>query len=78
MSKVHETHDYDPWCERAQTIDGAKARYVSDDLPGYDLDMLESDVDRLLRVGENPEKRDRPIIEVQEVLADGGTAYRSM
>ena len=55
MAQVHETHDYDPRFERAQTIDGAKARYVADELPDYGLDALEADVDRLLRVGDGPD-----------------------
>lgn len=60
---VAETSDFDPRYERAQTIDGAKARYVSDDFPDYGETMLEGDIDRLLREGEYPDKDDEPTLE---------------
>ena len=50
MSTTHETHDYDPRYERAQTIEGAKARYIQ--LENYNLNNLESDIERLLKEGE--------------------------
>lgn len=45
------THDYDPRYDRAQTIEGAKARYVAEELPEYSLKMLEADLERLLDDG---------------------------
>lgn len=72
-SRTAETTDYDPRFERAQTVEGAKARYVSDDLPDYGIDMLEADVARVLEQGENPDRRDRPPrFEGQVVIGDGG------
>lgn len=47
-STVADTTEYDPRYERAQTVDGAKARYVTDDVD-YDEDALEADLERLLR-----------------------------
>jgi len=44
---VADTTDYDPRYERAQTVDGAKARYVSDDTE-YDIGDLEADLARLI------------------------------
>lgn len=70
--RVSETTDYDPRFDRAQTVEGAKARYVSHDLPGYDEDALEDDLERLFLDGMNPDKRDRPTIETQETIGDGG------
>jgi len=55
MATTHDTHDYDPRYDRAQTIAGAKARYVTDDLPAYDEAALERDVDRLLTEGDTPD-----------------------
>ena len=72
MPQVAETTDYDPRFERAQTVEGAKARYVSDDLPDYGIDDLERDVGRVLEQGRNPDKRDRPTFEGQVVIGDGG------
>jgi len=46
-STVADTTDYDPRYERAQTVGGAKARYVSGDTE-YDIGDLETDLDRLL------------------------------
>lgn len=43
---IHETSDFDPRYSRAQTIEGAKARYLNED--GYDLGDLEDDLDRLM------------------------------
>ena len=57
MSLFCETPDYDPRFERAQTVEGAKARYVSDDSPGYGIVELERDIGRVLREGENPDVR---------------------
>lgn len=71
-----DTPDYDPRFDRAQTIDGAKARYVSDDLSGYGLEDMESDVLRILTDGENPDKRDRPVIHGQKAVGDGGMRYK--
>jgi hypothetical protein len=72
MSDTAETTDYDPRFERAQTVEGAKARYVSDDLPDYGIDMLEADIARVLEQGENPDRRERPEFEGQVVIGDGG------
>ena len=73
---VAETTDYDPRYSRAQTVEGAKARYVSDDLPDYGILDLERDVERLLDEGENPDRRDRPVFEGQVVMSDGGATQR--
>ena len=70
MSRTATTHDYDPRYDRAQTIDGAKARYVSDDLPEYGIDMLEADVGRLLRGGDTPDVS--PEDRARESLLSGG------
>jgi len=61
-----QTPDYDPRYERAQTVDGAKARYVQTD--DYTESDLEADVERILTDGENPDKRDRPTIQTLEAL----------
>ena len=45
---VSETHDYDPRYDRAQSVDGAKARYVADDCPDYGEVDLERDLERLM------------------------------
>lgn len=42
-----ETTDYDPRYDRAQSIEGAKARYL-DDVLEYDEADLERDLERLL------------------------------
>jgi len=68
LANVSETHDYDPRHDRAQSVDGAKARYVTDDLPEYDEDALERDLERLMTGGENPDRRERPTIETQEAV----------
>lgn len=75
MARTAETTDYDPRYSRAQTVEGAKARYVSDDLPDYDEDDLERDVARVLDEGDYPDRdgRDRPAFEGQVVMSDGGT-----
>lgn len=44
---ISETHDYDPRYERAQSVEGAQARYLNEDLD-YDLDDLDRDLGRLL------------------------------
>lgn len=73
-SRTAETTDYDPRYDRAQTVEGAKARYVSDDLPDYGLDMLEADVARVLVEGDYPDRDGReepeevPRFEGQEVI----------
>ncbi len=46
-SRVSESTDYDPRFDHAQTVKGAKARYVDDD--GYSIGDLESDLERLLQ-----------------------------
>lgn len=51
MARITETMYYDPRFDRAQTVEGAKARYISDNFPEYDEDMLEADLDRLLECG---------------------------
>jgi hypothetical protein len=51
---ISKTSDYDPRFERAQTIAGAKARYV--ELDDYLLADLESDVERLLTTTEQERK----------------------
>jgi len=50
------TTDYDPRYDRAQTIEGAQGRYISADLPDYDVVALEADLERLLIRGENPDR----------------------
>lgn len=62
---VSETTDYDPRFDRAQTVDGAQARYVSDDCPDYGEAMLEADLERLLSGGEYPDRADRPSFDGQ-------------
>jgi len=52
---VADTTDYDPRYDRAQTVRGAKARYVDNERPEYGLQMLESDLERLLRGGDLPD-----------------------
>lgn len=42
-----KTPDYDPRYSSAQSVKGAKARYVSDDVD-YDEEDLEKDLTRLL------------------------------
>jgi hypothetical protein len=61
-----DTPDHDPRYDRAQTVDGAKARYVHSD--DYTIQQLESDVDRILTEGENPDKKDIPHFGGQEVI----------
>jgi hypothetical protein len=62
-----ETPDHDPRFDRAQTISGAKSRYVN--LDSYTLAKFESDVERMLREGENPDKSETPLLEGQTVFA---------
>lgn len=57
-----KTTDYDPRYDRAQTVRGAKARYLSEDLE-YDEAMLEADLERLLDSGENPDRYDPKLTE---------------
>lgn len=54
-SQTSETPDYDPRFDRAQTIEGAKARYADPDLD-YDIQDLEADVERILEQGERPDQ----------------------
>jgi len=56
LSRTAETPEYDPRYDRAQTVEGAKARYLSDDLPGYGLDAFETDVERVLEQGDHPDR----------------------
>ena len=69
-SRTAETPEYDPRHDRAQTVEGAKARYLSDDLPGYGLDAFEADVERVLEQGDHPdeEKPPFPMFEGQEIV----------
>lgn len=69
-SRVSETPDYDPRYERAQTVEGAKARYVAEDVD-YSLLDLERDVARILDEGPNPDKpraEKAPILGGQKVF----------
>jgi hypothetical protein len=69
MTCVSATTDYDPRHERAQTLDGAKARYVSDSVE-YSLANFERDVERILVEGEHPDRpRDRPLLGGQVVYS---------
>jgi len=61
-----DTPDYDPRTDRAQTVAGAKARYVDLDCQ-YSLADLERDVRRILTEGEYPDRQ--PIL-------GGQTVYR--
>ena len=54
-----DTSDYDPRFDRAQTVAGAKARYVN--LDSYSLANLESDVERILSEGEAPDRGKPPL-----------------
>lgn len=54
MARTADTHDYDPRFNRAQTVAGAKARYVDPELD-YTLDDMERDIGRLLSGGEWPD-----------------------
>jgi hypothetical protein len=47
---IAKTTEYDPRYNRAQTIEGAKARYVQ--VNKYTLADLERDLERILREGE--------------------------
>jgi hypothetical protein len=69
-ARTAETPEYDPRYDRAQTVEGAKARYLSDDLPDYDLDAFEADVERLLEQGDHPDAEKPPLamFEGQEVI----------
>lgn len=49
------TPEHDPRYERAQTIEGAKSKYVGED--EYEIDDLERDVLRILSEGEYPDER---------------------
>jgi hypothetical protein len=60
---ISETPEFDPRTERAQTIDGAKARYVQQD--EYTLTDFEADVERVLEEGEYPDTA--PLLEGQVV-----------
>lgn len=73
-SRVSETPDYDPRYSRAQTVEGAKARYVAEDVD-YSLLDLERDVARLLDEGDYPDgsrAETGPILGGQVVMSDGG------
>jgi len=71
MGTPSETTDYDPRYDRAQTIEGAKARYVSED--GYGEEQLEADLERLLTESEHPDGREQPIQD--EPILDGQTVH---
>lgn len=62
--RTADTPNYDPRYDRAQTVNGAKARYV--ELQDYTESDLESDLERLLTDGPNPDAV--PTYEGQEVL----------
>jgi len=66
MLGTADTPEYDPRYDRAQTVDGAQARYVSHETD-YSLVQLEADIDRILRQGEYPD-RTTPRFEGQEIL----------
>jgi len=53
-----ETTPYDPRYDRAQTVEGAKARYVYRE--NYTERDLEADLERLLTRGEHPDGPDVP------------------
>lgn len=77
MARIGTTPDYDPRYERAQTLEDAKARYVSHDLAWYDELALERDIERILRDGPYPDGRpvstDTPVFAGQRIMSDGGT-----
>lgn len=50
-----ETPEHDPRYERAQTLEGAQARYAAHD-NGYDEADLERDLERILERGEYPDR----------------------
>lgn len=60
-ANTSRTHDYDPRYDRAQTADGAKARYVQ--LDDHPLAKLELDIERILSEGENPDRPDPALTE---------------
>lgn len=64
MHRRATTSEYDLRFDRAQTVDGAKARYVA--IASYTLADLERDVGRILRRGEYPDRTPRPDFEGQE------------
>jgi len=64
-AELSDTPGYDPRYDRAQTLTGAKARYVQ--LDEYTLANLDDDVERILREGENPDQTG-PIFEGQRVF----------
>ncbi len=45
---IFDTLDYDPRYDHAQSVEGAKARYMDSDL-SYDESDLEEDLERLIR-----------------------------
>ena len=72
-STVSETTEYDPRYDRAQTIGGAKSRYISHDQE-YTLSDLERDIGRILTEGENPDKTVED--ELYDVALLGSTKVR--
>lgn len=62
---ISETTDYDPRYERAQTIEGAEARWLDQD--GYTEVDLERDIERLIETSEYPD-RDRPDLTGQRMF----------
>jgi len=83
--RISETPDYDPRHDSPRTVEDAKGRYVSTDLPGYGLLDLEQDLDRLLDSDrdsadgggddEDDEKPELATFEGQVVMFDGGTCH---
>jgi len=63
-AELSDTPGYDPRYDRAQTLDGAKARYVQ--LEEYTLANFENDVERILTEGDHPDSNG-PILEGQTV-----------
>ena len=58
---ISETPEFDPRTNRAQTVEGAKARYIQQDT--YSLTDLEADVERVLEEGEYPDTFPPELIE---------------
>lgn len=65
MTKT-KTHDYDPRYDKAQTIDGAAARFLDEELD-YDSDDLERDLHEIIVEGREP-SRQYPRFEGQRLV----------
>lgn len=63
----HSTTGYGPRYDRAQTVDGAKERYVDPDTD-YMIEDFERDVERILAGSKNPDTPDRPTLEGHELI----------